>query len=136
VNGVVGFDVEVYLTDSNNDGSFTVTFPDLPGCISEDKNLLTQWVGYLADKGKEIPAATSPAKIKASDGEFVSLVRRHPRRASHGEHTSLDGRRGRTRRHQLVARAARRTFRQVLSRTELWLELPYTDNARRGLIRC
>ena len=25
--------------ETNNDGSYTISFPDLPGCISEGKNL-------------------------------------------------------------------------------------------------
>jgi predicted RNase H-like HicB family nuclease len=43
---------------ANGDGSYTVTFPDLPGCVSEGKSLadavsmahsaLSQWIGYLA----------------------------------------------------------------------------------------
>ena len=42
---------------ANNDGSFTITYPDLPACISEGKSLgnalymaqsaLTQWIEYL-----------------------------------------------------------------------------------------
>ena len=49
----------------NNDGSFTVTFPDLPGCITEGKTMgnalkmaqsaLTQWIDFLHDEKKEIP---------------------------------------------------------------------------------
>jgi predicted RNase H-like HicB family nuclease len=43
----------------NGDGSYTITFPDLPGCISEGKSLgnaiymaqsaLTQWIEYLTE---------------------------------------------------------------------------------------
>ncbi|MDR2745879.1 MAG: type II toxin-antitoxin system HicB family antitoxin [Treponema sp.] len=69
----------------NEDGSYTITYPDLPGCISEGKNLssalfmaesgLKQWLDYLSDKKESIPAAGDPDKIKASKGEFVNLVR-------------------------------------------------------------
>lgn len=70
---------------ANNDGSYTITFPDLPGCISEGKTLgnamymaqeaLTQWVEYLTDKKQEVPAASKSQAIKAGTGEFVNLIR-------------------------------------------------------------
>ena len=69
----------------NEDGSFTVTYPDLPGCISEGKNLgnamymaesaLTQWIEYLSDKKKDIPEASEPCAISAGSNEFVNLIR-------------------------------------------------------------
>jgi predicted RNase H-like HicB family nuclease len=69
----------------NEDGSYTITYPDLPGCISEGKNLssalfmaesgLKQWLDYLSDKKERIPAAGDPVTIKISKGEFVNLVR-------------------------------------------------------------
>jgi predicted RNase H-like HicB family nuclease len=69
----------------NEDESYTVIYPDLPGCISEGKNLgnamymaqsaLTQWIGYLADKKHEIPNASPAEKIKTSKGDFVNLIR-------------------------------------------------------------
>ena len=50
----------------NDDGSYTILYPDLPGCISEGKSMgnalymaqsaLTQWLGYLTDKNEPIPA--------------------------------------------------------------------------------
>jgi predicted RNase H-like HicB family nuclease len=69
----------------NNDGSFTVTYPDLPGCMSEGKSLgnalhmaqsaLNQWIEYLSDKKQEIPEATTDINaIDISVGEFVNLV--------------------------------------------------------------
>jgi predicted RNase H-like HicB family nuclease len=68
----------------NKDESYTVIYPDLPGCISEGKSLgnamymaqsaLTQWIGYLADKKKEIPQASSAEKVKTSKAEFVNLI--------------------------------------------------------------
>lgn len=73
------------LFHPNNDGSFTITYPNLPGCISEGKSLgnamymaqcaLTQWIGYLADKKQPIPSASNPQEITASKGEFVNLIR-------------------------------------------------------------
>lgn len=61
----------------NNDGSYTITYPDLPGCISEGKTLenamymaqsaLTQWIEYLKDKKQEIPSASSVKAVKIGD---------------------------------------------------------------------
>ena len=69
----------------NNDNSFTITYPDLPGCISEGKSLgnamymaqasLTQWIEYLIDKKQSIPSASDLKSIVLSPEEFVSLVR-------------------------------------------------------------
>ncbi len=73
------------LFHSNEDGSFTITYPDLPGCISEGKSLgnamymaqsaLTQWIEYLTDKKQSIPLASSLESIKTVQGEFVNLIR-------------------------------------------------------------
>ena len=70
---------------ANDDGSYTITFPDLPGCVSEGKSLgnaltmaqsaLSQWLEYLADKKQEIPQASNVGAISADDGEFVNLIR-------------------------------------------------------------
>lgn len=70
---------------SNDDGSYTITFPDLDGCISEGKSLgnamymaqaaLTQWIEYLTDKKLEIPTASDLKSICPSAEEFVSLIR-------------------------------------------------------------
>ena len=69
----------------NEDDSYTITYPDLPGCISEGKTLgnamymaqsaLTQWIGYLTDKKQDIPNASPAEKIKAPKGDFVNLIR-------------------------------------------------------------
>ena len=68
----------------NEDGSYTITYPDLPGCISEGKSLadavymsqsaLVQWIAYLTDKNLDIPDASPLDSIKPGDGEFVNLV--------------------------------------------------------------
>lgn len=69
----------------NEDDSFSITYPDLPGCISEGKSLgnamymaqsaLTQWIEYLTDKKQSIPLATDLHRIETADEEFVSLIR-------------------------------------------------------------
>lgn len=68
----------------NSDNSITVTFPDLPGCITEGKSMgtalnmaqsaLTQWIEFLRDEKEEIPAASACASIPAESNEVVSLV--------------------------------------------------------------
>ncbi len=69
----------------NNDGSYTILFPDLPGCITEGKTLgeamrmaqsaLTQWVEYLKDKKETIPTASNLQSVDTEAGEFVNLIR-------------------------------------------------------------
>lgn len=70
---------------SNDDGSYTITFPDLVGCISEGKSLgnamymaqaaLTQWIEYLTDKKQDIPEASNLKDVNPDAEEFVSLIR-------------------------------------------------------------
>jgi len=72
------------LFHKNEDESYTVIYPDLPGCISEGKTLgnamymaqsaLTQWIGYLTDRKQEIPKASSVQDVKMSTHEFVTLI--------------------------------------------------------------
>lgn len=69
----------------NSDGSYTITYPDLPGCISEGKSLenalymaqsaLTQWMEYLIERKESAPKASRSQEIPLEDGEFVNLVR-------------------------------------------------------------
>jgi predicted RNase H-like HicB family nuclease len=73
------------LFHENQNGSYTITYPDLPGCISEGKNLgnavymaesgLKQWLGYLSERKQEIPASSRMESIKTDQGEFVNLIR-------------------------------------------------------------
>ncbi len=69
----------------NEDGTYTVTYPNLPGCISEGKTLgnaffmaqsaLKQWISYLTDKKMELPAPSSLEDIKkTSDDELVNFI--------------------------------------------------------------
>ncbi len=74
---------------ANEDGSYTITFPDLPGCISEGKSLgdalhmaqdaLTQWLEYLIEKKEPIAKASAIGQIEAKDKEFVNLIRANVR---------------------------------------------------------
>jgi len=70
---------------ANDDGSYTIIYPDLPGCISEGKSLgnalymaqdaLKQWASYMEEVGEKIPSATALHEVTVGSGEFVSLVR-------------------------------------------------------------
>ncbi|NLX91018.1 MAG: type II toxin-antitoxin system HicB family antitoxin [Firmicutes bacterium] len=72
------------IFEHNNDGSYTITFPDLPGCISEGKSLsnamdmaqkaLTQWIEYLFDEKEPIPEPSDIKKIIPANNQFVNLV--------------------------------------------------------------
>lgn len=73
------------IFEQNNDGSYTITFPDLPGCISEGKSLanaidmaqsaLTQWIEYLLEEKENIPDPSQAKKINILDNQFVNFVR-------------------------------------------------------------
>ena len=70
---------------ANDDGSYTVVYPDLPGCISEGKSLenaiymaqsaLTQWIEYIIDKKQELPKASHMQSVTIEENEFVNLIR-------------------------------------------------------------
>jgi len=70
---------------TNEDGSYTITFPDLPGCVSEGKSLgnalymaqdaLKQWLACMEELGESIPAATRADQISLGAGEYISLTR-------------------------------------------------------------
>ena len=72
------------LFHANRDGSYTVTYPDLPGCITEGKSLgnamqmaqsaLNQWLEYLVDKKLEIPTASASNTIEVESDEFINLI--------------------------------------------------------------
>lgn len=63
---------------------YTVEFPDLPGCVTEGSSLAeaikmaedaaSGWVLGELEDGNSIPAASAPNAVRATDGEFVSIV--------------------------------------------------------------
>jgi predicted RNase H-like HicB family nuclease len=69
----------------NDDGSITISFPDLPGCISEGKSLenalymaqdaLTQYLQVSSEAGLDFSPASDMSAVSCGAGEFVSLVR-------------------------------------------------------------
>ncbi len=68
---------------NEDDSSITVIVPDLPGCITEGKDLadalfmaedaVSMWLWYAEDSHTPIPAATQPPRTETP--EFVNLVR-------------------------------------------------------------
>lgn len=79
-------DILVYpgIFHKNPNGSYTVTFPDLLGCVTDGRNLklameaarkaLGQWCRYLQDEGKELPKASYVGTVKVQKGELAILV--------------------------------------------------------------
>jgi len=73
------------IFEPNEDGTFTITFPDLPGCISEGNDLpdalrmaengLSLYVECMKNDGIDFPAPTALDKIKTPKGAFANLVR-------------------------------------------------------------
>ena len=69
---------------ANDDHSYTITFPDLPGCISEGKSLpnamyvaqsgLKQWIEYLVDKRLPIRSASLIEDVETTSGEFACYI--------------------------------------------------------------
>lgn len=72
------------LFHKNEDGTYTITYPDLDGCISEGKSLanamhmaqdaLTQWIEYTHDSNRALPVPSNLNAIKSGDHEFVNLI--------------------------------------------------------------
>lgn len=73
------------IFEQNEDNSYTITFPDLPGCISEGKSLsnaiymahnaLSHWIDYLVSEKESIPSASDIRAIKPELNQFVNLIR-------------------------------------------------------------
>ena len=65
-------------------GGYTVTFPDLPGCVTEGDSLAeailmaedaaSGWVLDELEDGNPAPAASPIGSVKTEPGDFVSLV--------------------------------------------------------------
>ena len=69
----------------NEDGSITILFPDLPGCISEGKSLenalymaqdaLRVWIESTLEDKTPVPSASTLAEVPVGSGEFVNFIR-------------------------------------------------------------
>ncbi|AQT84165.1 Antitoxin HicB [Paenibacillus larvae subsp. larvae] len=74
----------VFTPGEPDEGGFTVTFPDLPGCITEGddleealhmaKDALGGHLYLMEEDGDEIPRSSQPDSIQLETGEFVSLI--------------------------------------------------------------
>ncbi|AJK27797.1 type II toxin-antitoxin system HicB family antitoxin [Paenibacillus larvae] len=74
----------VFSPGEPDEGGFTVTFPDLPGCITEGddleealrmaKDALGGHLYLMEEDGDEIPRSSQPDSIQLETGEFVSLI--------------------------------------------------------------
>lgn len=74
------------VLDPGTDGSegYTITFPDLPGCITEGSDLLESirmakdaLEGFLygmEEDGETIPSPSSPNKIEVPPGGIVTII--------------------------------------------------------------
>jgi len=70
--------------ERGSEHGFTVTFPDLPGCITEGDSLedalsmaqeaLQLHLYGMEEDGDAIPAPTPPEKVTAPEGGFVTLI--------------------------------------------------------------
>lgn len=68
---------------NEDDGSYTITFPDLPGCITEGKDManalymaqdaLEIWLTDSEDHKEPVPAPNPPPQVEAP--EFVNFIR-------------------------------------------------------------
>ncbi|MCL2301312.1 MAG: type II toxin-antitoxin system HicB family antitoxin [Firmicutes bacterium] len=69
----------------NANGSYTITFPDLPGCISEGKSLpnalymaqaaLFDWAEFMEEEGETLPAAAQDRATALEQDEFMNYIR-------------------------------------------------------------
>lgn len=73
----------VFSADVN--GGYTVSFPDLLGCVTEGDTLteavdmaedaLGLYLYSLLEDGEELPKPSDPVTIKCENGEFIDLVK-------------------------------------------------------------
>lgn len=69
------------IFEPSEDGGYCVTFPDLPGCITEGdtlkeamsmaKDALELFIYNMEDDGEELPTPSAPETIKSLSGSFV-----------------------------------------------------------------
>lgn len=70
--------------EENEDGRFTVVFPDLEGCLTQGDNMdesykmatevLGMTITYLEENKRPIPAPSKPKGIKLEDSQIVSVL--------------------------------------------------------------
>ena len=68
----------------NNKNLLSVTFPDLPGCLTCGDDLsdalemaedaLCLWLYHMEEENRDIPDPTPPQNIKAEGNSFISAI--------------------------------------------------------------
>ena len=74
----------IFRPFSDKTGGYVVEFPDLPGCVTEGKNLqeaiemgtdaASGWILEELEEGNDIPAPSEYKSIKARGNEIVNLM--------------------------------------------------------------
>ena len=74
----------VFKPFSNQSGGYVVEFPDLPGCVTEGKNLeqaiemgidaASGWILGELEDGEKIPPASDYSKIAANNKYMVNML--------------------------------------------------------------
>lgn len=74
----------IFDPDTDNENGFTVTFPDLPGCITEGsdmdeavymaKDVLAGFLYGMEEDGEQIPTPSNPSNIDLPQGAFISII--------------------------------------------------------------
>lgn len=74
----------IFKPFSDQSGGYVVEFPDLPGCVTEGKNLeqaiemgidaASGWILGELEDGEKIPPASSYSEIIAPDGGMVNML--------------------------------------------------------------
>ena len=74
----------VFRPFSDGSGGFVVEFPDLPGCVTEGRNLeeaiemgidaASGWILGELEDGEQIPVASEYKDIVAAENEIVNLL--------------------------------------------------------------
>jgi len=74
----------IFDPGTDNEQGFTITFPDLPGCITEGSNMdeavymakdvLVGFLYGMEEDGEEIPDASNPSSIELPEGAFISII--------------------------------------------------------------
>jgi len=74
----------VFKPFSDGSGGYVVEFPDLPGCVTEGKDLeeaiemgmdaACGWILGELEEGNTVPEASEHDKIEINDSEFVNML--------------------------------------------------------------
>lgn len=74
----------VFSPFSDGSGGYVVQFPDLPGCVTEGKNLeeamemgidaASGWILDELEEGNNIPKSTEYKNVKVSDTDLLNLM--------------------------------------------------------------